>query len=319
MKILVTGAAGFIGSHLVEQLLDEGHDVVGVDAFIDYYPRGVKERNLLAAAAHPNYRFVEADLRDAELDPLVEGMDAIINEAAMAGLVRSWDDLALYASCNVLALGRLIDAALRHRVARFVQISTSSVYGTNAVGDETQPTQPSSPYGVTKLAAEHLIGAHRQVHGLPAIILRYFSIYGPRQRPDMAYHIFTEAMLHGRPITLFGDGGQTRSNTFVTDAVRGTIRALEGGTPGEVYNIGGGEVISLRDAVEIIAAEVGVEPVIERQEPRPGDQRHTAADTSRAAAVFGYQPSVGAREGLRRQVAWHRELQRSGRGGADAA
>jgi nucleoside-diphosphate-sugar epimerase len=318
MKILVTGAAGFIGSHLAEQLLSDGHDVVGVDAFIDYYPRHVKQRNLLAAAEHPNYRFVEADLRDADLDPLVEGADAIINEAAMAGLVRSWEDLPLYASCNLLALGRLIDAALRHRVERFIQISTSSVYGANAVGDETQPTHPSSPYGVTKLAAEHLIDAHRQVHGLPALILRYFSIYGPRQRPDMAYHIFSEAMLHGRPITLFGDGGQTRSNTFVSDAVRGTIRALEGGIPGEVYNIGGGEVISLRDAVEIIAAEVGVEPVIEMREARPGDQRHTAADTSRARDTFGYEPSIGAREGLRRQVAWHREQQHDSRGAAAA-
>ena len=309
MRILVTGAAGFIGSHLVEQLLSDGHEVVGVDAFIDYYPRQVKEANLLAAAAHPNYRFVEADLRDADLDPLVEGTDAIINEAAMAGLVRSWDDLELYVSCNVLGLGRLIDAALRHRVERFVQISTSSVYGTNAVGDETQPTRPSSPYGVTKLAAEHLIDAHRQVHGLPAIVLRYFSIYGPRQRPDMAYHIFSEAMLQGRPITLFGDGEQTRSNTFVTDAVRGTIRALEAGVPGETYNIGGGEIISLRDAVEIIAAEVGVEPVLQIREARRGDQRHTAADTTRARQAFGYEPSVGAREGLRRQVAWHREQQ----------
>lgn len=310
MKILVTGAAGFIGSHLVEQLLQEGHEVVGVDAFIDYYPRTVKERNLLGAAEHPNFRFIEADLRDADLDALVEGVDAIINEAAMAGLVRSWDDLPLYVSCNVLALGRLIEAALRHRVERFVQISTSSVYGTNAVGGEAQPTHPSSPYGVTKLAAEHLVNAHREVHRLPSLILRYFSIYGPRQRPDMAYHIFADAMLHGRPITLFGDGAQTRSNTFVTDAVHGTIRALEGGTPGGVYNIGGGEIISLREAVDLIAAEVGVEPIIETRDARAGDQRHTAADTSRARADFGYEASVGAREGLRRQVAWHRELAR---------
>jgi nucleoside-diphosphate-sugar epimerase len=223
----------------------------------------------------------------------------------MAGLMRSWTDLELYASCNILATNRLIEAARRAGIGRFVLASTSSVYGTEAVGDEDRPLEPSSPYGITKLAAEKLVLAHVALHGFPATIIRYFSIYGPRQRPDMAYHLFIEAMLDRRPITVFGDGEQTRSNTYIDDAVAGTILALERGAVGGIYNIGGGRTISLNDAIALIGEHVGTEPIIERQPARPGDQRHTSADVSRARDALGYAPTVEPRDGLGRQVAWH--------------
>jgi nucleoside-diphosphate-sugar epimerase len=305
MRIVVTGAAGFIGSTLAEALVARGHDVVGIDAFIDYYPRPMKEANLGGLAGAPGFRFGEVDLRTDDIDRWLDGADAIVHEAAMAGLMRSWTDLELYTSCNILATGRLIDAAQRAGVRRFVLASTSSVYGTEAVGDEERPLEPSSPYGITKLAAEKLVLAHVALQGFPATIIRYFSIYGPRQRPDMAYHIFTEAMLDRRPITVFGDGEQTRSNTYIDDAVQGTILALERGAVGGIYNIGGGRRISLNEAIGLIAEHLGVEPIIERRPARPGDQRHTSADVTRARQALGFAPTVEPREGLARQVGWH--------------
>ena len=305
MRIVVTGAAGFIGSTLSEALVAAGHDVVGLDAFIDYYPRPMKEANLAGLADAPSFRFGEVDLRTDDLDPWLDGADAILHEAAMAGLMRSWTDLELYTSCNILATNRLIEAARRARVRRFVLASTSSVYGTEAVGDEDRPLEPSSPYGITKLAAEKLVLAHVALHEFPATIIRYFSIYGPRQRPDMAYHKFIEAMLDRQPITVYGDGEQTRSNTYIDDAVTGTILALERGAMGGIYNIGGGRTISLNEAIALIGEHVGVEPIVEREAARPGDQRHTSADVARARAALGYAPTVEPAEGLARQVAWH--------------
>jgi nucleoside-diphosphate-sugar epimerase len=306
MRILVTGAAGFIGSHLSEALLNEGHEVVGLDAFVETYPRAQKEANLAAAIEHPRFAFHEADLRFADLEPLIDGIDAVVNEAAMAGLVKSWRDIDAYATNNVSGLGRLLEASRNVGVQRFVQISTSSVYGTEAVGDEDRPLRPVSPYGVTKLAAEHLVRCYAEAYGLPAVVLRYFSIYGPRQRPDMAYHIFIEALLNGQPIVVYGDGEQSRSNTYIADCVAGTMRALESAAIGETYNIGGGREITLNEALEILADEVGATPRIERREARTGDQRRTSADIGRAREGFGYEPSVDPKEGLRRQVAWHR-------------
>jgi nucleoside-diphosphate-sugar epimerase len=305
VRIVVTGAAGFIGSTLAEALVAGGHVVVGLDAFIDYYPRPMKEANLAGLAKTPGFRFQELDLRTAELDPWLDGADAVIHEAAMAGLMRSWTDLELYASCNILGTNRLIEAALRNGIGRFVLASTSSVYGTEAVGDEDSRLEPSSPYGITKLAAEKLVLAHAASSGLPGTIIRYFSIYGPRQRPDMAYHRFIEAMFDGQPITVFGDGEQTRSNTYIDDAVAGTLLALERGVVGGIYNIGGGRTVSLNDAIGLIAGHLGVEPRIQREPARPGDQRHTSADIGRARAVLGYAPTIEPAEGLRRQVAWH--------------
>jgi nucleoside-diphosphate-sugar epimerase len=304
MRVLVTGAAGFIGSHLSEALIDAGHEVVGVDAFIPYYPREQKEANLVAVSTREGFAFHEADLRSAPIEPFLDGVNAVVHLAAMPGLVRSWTDFDLYLTCNVSATSRLLDACRARPVDRFIYVSTSSVYGLDAVGDEDIPTRPISPYGVTKLAAEHLVSAYVQTFGFPAAILRYFSIYGPRQRPDMAYQIFTEALSEGRPITVFGDGSQSRSSTFVSDAVAGTIGALGGAEVGAVYNIAGGRRITLNDAIATIADELGVEPVILRGPARGGDQRHTEADTTRARVAFGYRPTVDPEQGLREQVRW---------------
>jgi UDP-glucuronate 4-epimerase len=311
MRVLVTGVAGFVGSHLAEALLEQGHEVVGVDAFIPYYPRSVKEANLAGLRERGRFTWHELDLRTADLAPLLDDRTAVVHLAAMPGLARSWTDVELYTSCNLLATHRLAEAALAAGVPRFLHASTSSVYGTMAVGDETTTPTPISPYGVTKLAAEHLLLAYVHTRGLPATVLRYFSMFGPRQRPDMGYHIFIEAMLDGRPITIFGDGEQSRSNTYIDDCVRGTIQALDGAEVGGIYNIAGGEEVTVNEVIAMLARLLDVSPHLRTEAARPGDQRRTLADTTRAQEAFGYRPMVGAEEGLRAQIAWHVERRRT--------
>lgn len=305
-RVLVTGAGGFVGSHLCEALVARGFDVVGLEGFIDSYGRDVKESNLTALEGHPSFRRVDADLATADLGPVLDGVDTVVNEAAIAGLPRSWADIGSYTRNNIEALQRLLEASRRAGVRRFVQASTSSVYGRVATGDESSPTRPVSPYGVTKLAGEHLAGAYFEDFGLPVVILRYFSIYGPRQRPDMGYHIFIDRMLRDLPLTVFGDGLQSRSNTFVDDCVRATVLALEHARDGEVYNVGGGAALTLNDAIATISELVGVVPRIDHRPERPGDQRHTFADIGKARRELGYDPAVTPRDGLAAQVAWQR-------------
>jgi nucleoside-diphosphate-sugar epimerase len=306
MRVVVTGAAGFIGSHVAEGLVAAGHEVLGIDAFTDYYARSLKEANLAEIERLPAFTFHEIDLRDGDLAPVLRGADVVINEAAMPGL-GGWDTFPGYESCNVAAVHRLVQASRRAGVARLVQISTSSVYGSHAVGDESQPTCPISPYGVTKLAAEHLVMAHVRSCGLPALVLRYFSVYGPRQRPDMAFRIFAARLAQGRPIDVFGDGAQSRSITAVDDCVRGTIAAMGAGRVGQAYNIGGGETVDVDRALAILADELGVTPIVRHHPARPGDQRRTEADCTRARHDFGYEPRVPAEEGLRAEARWVRQ------------
>jgi nucleoside-diphosphate-sugar epimerase len=304
MKCLVTGAAGFIGSHLCERLLRAGHAVVGVDAFIPYYPRAVKEANLAAARAHPLFAFHALDLRRDHLDAVLDGVDVVFHLAAMAGLDRSWTDFDQYQGCNLTATQRLLEGVRRlPRLSRFVYASTSSVYGRFSTGDESLPTRPISPYGVTKLAAENLSRAYAEERGLPVVILRYFSVYGPRQRPDMGYHRFIRALLDGEAVVVHGDGQQVRGNTFISDCVEATVRALEA-IPGEIYNVGGGETASVWDVLRRLEVLTGRKAVVSWKPPRPGDQRCTFADTSKLERHLGWHPQVCLDEGLARQVAW---------------
>lgn len=308
MRCLVTGAAGFIGSHLCERLLTEGHQVVGVDAFIPYYPRSIKENNLIGLLRSDRFQFEQCDLRTDPLDELLEGIDVVFHLAAMAGLPRSWTDFALYESCNIAATQRLAAAAAAcENLNRFVYASTSSVYGRHANGDESMPTRPVSPYGVTKLAAEQLCNAYADEAGLPLIVLRYFSVYGPRQRPDMGYHKFIDALLHDKPITVFGDGLQMRGNTYIDDCINATVATLQAPI-GKCYNVGGGETASVWDILKKLEAIIGRKPRIVEDPARPGDQRHTGADTSGIRRDLQWRPVVGLEQGLKMQVDWQRQL-----------
>lgn len=308
MNCLVTGAAGFIGSHLCEHLLHAGHSVTGLDAFIPYYPRSLKELNLRTALRHPDFTFHEVDLRSEPLDEVLDEVEAVFHLAAVPGLSRSWVDFDLYQSCNITATQRLLEAVRRHGgLRRFVYASTSSVYGRHASGDESLPTRPISPYGVTKLAAENLCRAHAEEFALPLIVLRYFSIYGPRQRPDMGYQRFIHAMLRGQPVTVCGDGLQIRGNTYIDDCCEATMAALEAPV-GEVYNVGGGETANVWEILSKLETILDCRAIVQRDSPRPGDQRFTSADTSRLARHLGWQPRVGLAEGLALQVAWQRSL-----------
>ena len=306
MKCLVTGAAGFIGSHLCERLLKDGHQVVGLDAFVPLYDRALKENNLAALNGQRNFTFAEVDLRIAPLDRWLDGVQVVFHLAAMAGLTRSWSEFDLYESCNVTATQRLVKAAIRQGgLRRLVYASTSSVYGRFASGDETMPTRPISPYGVTKLAAENLCRAYAEEHGLPLVVLRYFSVYGPRQRPDMGYNRFVRACLAGEPITVCGDGLQVRGNTYIDDCVEATVAAA-GALPGETFNVGGGEAVSVWDVIRKLEAIIGVQANIRHEMARRGDQRHTCADTGKLSRHLAWRPRVGIDEGLQRQVQWQK-------------
>ena len=309
MKCVVTGAAGFIGSHLCESLLAAGHEVVGLDAFIPYYPRALKERNLLGLKAHPHGRFLELDLRRDDLSVALSGADVVFHLAAMPGLRQSWLDFDLYTSCNVQATHRLLEAVRQHApgLRRFLYGSTSSVYGRFASGDESLPLAPISPYGVTKLAAEHLCRAYADAHGLPLVVLRYFSVYGPRQRPEMGYYRFIAAMLRNEELVVNGDGQQSRSNTYVADCVEATIAAIAAPV-GEIYNVGGGEEATVWAILERLERLAGRPPRIRREPARTGDQRHTSADTRKLRSHLGWQPRTSLDEGLARQWEWQRSL-----------
>ncbi len=305
---LVTGAAGFLGSHLAEALLDRGHPVTGVDCFTPYYPREYKEANLAGLRSRPGFRFLELDLRAAPLSEATEGAAWIFHQAAQPGVRASWDEgFSDYVGHNLLGTQRLLEAARRSGTARFVFASSSSVYGNVAEGevDENAPLRPLSPYGVTKLASEKLVEVYHREFGLHTVSLRYFTVCGPRQRPDMAFHKVLRALYRGEAFPQYGDGTQERDFTYVADAVRANLLAAERGAGGAVYNIGGGHPIALAEAVRVLEEVSGRKARIERLPRADGDPRRTAADLGRARADLGYEPRVPVREALRREAEWY--------------
>jgi nucleoside-diphosphate-sugar epimerase len=309
MICLVTGAAGFIGSHLCEALLDGGHTVRALDALIPYYPVAVKQRNLARAQADARCRFYRLDLRHDALETAVAGAEVIFHLAAMPGLAESWTNFDGYLTCNVQATQRLLEAVRRSGdgLRRFLFASTSSVYGRFGSGDEALPTRPVSPYGVTKLAAENLCRAHADAFQLPVVILRYFSVYGPRQRPDMGYHRFIQALLRDELVTVYGDGQQVRGNTYVGDCVAATLAAVNAQV-GETYNVGGGEAATVWDILHKLERIGGKKAVVREESARPGDQRYTFADTAKLSQHLGWSARTPLDEGLRRQWEWQRSL-----------
>ena len=307
MKALVTGAAGFIGSHLSGALLDRGAEVVGIDCFTDYYPRPMKEANLDANRSRDGFAFIETSIQQADLAALLEGVTHVFHLAAQAGVRKSWGrDFQVYTSHNVDATQRLLEACVNRPIHRFVYASSSSLYGDNVsipMREDALP-QPVSPYGVTKLAAEQLGYLYHVNHGVPSTALRYFTVYGPRQRPDMAFHRFIRASLDGAPITLYGDGEQTRDFTYVADAVAATIGAGDRGVPGRAYNVGGGSRVSMNQVIEIIGRIAGRPLEVRREAAQKGDMRDTYADTSLARADLGFAPSVSLEQGIEAEYRW---------------
>lgn len=312
MKYLITGVAGFVGSSLADKLLEAGHEVIGIDCFIDYYPRQIKERNLLKAKSYNNFTFIEADILQIDLKKILAGVDVVYHQAAQAGVRASWgQSFSIYTDNNIFATQRLLEAAKDHlpSLKKVVYASSSSVYG----HAETLPTResilpkPVSPYGVSKLAAEHLMVLYTTEFGIPTASLRYFTVYGPRQRPDMAFNRFIKAGLLGEEIAVYGDGEQSRDFTFISDILAANIAAAENKTEQLVFNIGGGSRVTVNQVLSLIEDIIGRKLKVKYHPRAIGDARHTGADTTLAREALNYQPKVSLKEGLAKEAAWLQE------------
>lgn len=320
--VLVTGGAGFIGSHVAELLVSEGWQVRVIDALTENYDPAVKLRNIAGLRMNPSFTFVHDDLTTADLDPLLEGVDAVIHLAAEPGVSKSWGDaFASYVERNVLATQRLLEAIARApQSPRVVYASSSSVYApTSDQMSESARLGPLSPYGVSKLAGECLVGAYSHERALSTVSLRFFSVYGPRQRPDMAIHRFTEALLDGREVTLFGDSIQLRDFTYVGDVARAVVSAVTAQVPsGTILNVAMGSPVPVPEVLRLIEGEVRGEAEVSRRPHRAGDTASTHGDSRAAAAGLGWRPTTDLQLGLKHQVAWHRGLRDIPPVGADA-
>jgi UDP-glucose 4-epimerase len=313
VNCIVTGAAGFIGSHLVETLLNQGKRVIGVDHFNNYYDSALKRKNIAQFEKNSAFKLVESDILDFNWQSLLTETEVIYHQAAQAGVRASWGEgFRAYTERNINATQVLLEAAKdAPQLKRFVYASSSSIYG-NAEAFPTAETacpQPVSPYGITKLAGERLCGLYYQNFGVPTTALRYFTVYGPRQRPDMAFHKFFKAILHDEPITIYGDGQQTRDFTFVSDCIAANLAAAN--VPeavGEVFNIGGGSRVVLTEIIKTMEKIVDRPIHLKFIENAMGDARHTSADTSKAQKILGYQPQVSLAEGLTKEWEWVKSL-----------
>jgi nucleoside-diphosphate-sugar epimerase len=309
MIALVTGAAGFVGSHLCELLLDVGYRVRAVDSFTDYYPRSRKERNLVGVRGRNGFDLIEADLADASPPGLLDGVDMVYHLAGQPGVRPSWGrEFDTYVHHNILATQRLLDGLKEHPPTKLVYASSSSVYGDAEIypTSESVRPQPLSPYGVTKLAAEHLCELYRANFGVPSVSLRLFTVYGPRQRPDMAFGRLIRAAIRGDWFEVYGDGEQSRDFTFVGDVVRAMHDAAMSDWEG-VANVGGGHETSLNQVISLVEEMCGPIRLV-RRPTALGDVRHTGADTRVARAAFGYDPQTTLEEGLVAMVDWERSL-----------
>ena len=309
MRVVVTGAAGFIGSHLSERLLAAGHEVVGIDSFADYYEKSRKEQNLDRSRSNSRFRLEAADLVDADLAPLLDGAAVVYHLAGQPGVRPSWgNQFDRYVRDNVIATQRLLEALKGAPIKRFVFAGSSSVYGDaeRFPTKETALPRPVSPYGVTKLAAEHLTLLYTRNFGIPAVSVRYFTVYGPRQRPDMAFSRFMQAMTAGEDIEVFGDGEQTREFTYVSDAVDGTIKASTADVVGQTFNLGGGSRVTVNKVLATLEEISGLSVRRQNLPAAPGDPRHTGASINLARERLGWEPRVSLHEGLTQQWEWFR-------------
>jgi UDP-glucose 4-epimerase len=314
MKAMVTGAAGFIGSHLCRRLLRQGASVLGVDSFTDFYPRWIKERNLVPLSGDPRFEFHTRDVLDLDLEKILPQVDVLYHLAAQAGVRSSWgENFSVYIQNNIQSTQRLLEAAKGKPLSLFLYASSSSVYGLTPTlpMSETSHLYPLSPYGVTKLAAEQLCFLYHKNYGIPTVSLRFFTVYGPGQRPDMAFHKFFRAIYEDRTLQIFGDGEQTRDFTYVDDIIEACLSASEHGRPGEVYNIGGGHRERLIDLLPVLEQICGKRVKTERVELQKGDVLHTFADIQKARQELGYSPRTDLKKGLREEWEWVKALYQS--------
>jgi len=311
LRAIVTGCAGFIGSHLVDSLLEMGYEVIGIDCFTNYYPRWIKERNLENGLKNERFKLIEKDILELDLGKIVDGLDYLFHIAAQVGVRKSWgDNFKVYVKNNILATQKLLEACKNKNIKKFVFASSSSVYGDVAklpMREDYYP-KPISPYGSSKLACESLCYLYWKNYKVPTVSLRYFTVYGERQRPDMAFHKFIRAILTDKEIEIYGDGTQTRDFTYVGDVIEGTILGAETDAEGEVFNIAAGSRISVNEILEILQKFIGKDARIKYLEIKKGDVKHTHADVSKAKKILGYRPNFRLKDGLEKEVEWIREL-----------
>lgn len=315
MNILVTGAAGFIGSHLCKRLLKEGRHIVAVDAFTDFYSRKLKEYNIRSLLGNPNFELITQDLLDLDLNKILDGIDIVFHFAAQAGVRTSWgSDFSIYTKNNIEGTQRLLEAAKTSSIKKFIYASSSSVYGLSPQLPMTESStlHPYSPYGVTKLAAEHLCHLYYKNYGCPCVSLRFFTVYGPGQRPDMAFHKFFKSIIGNEEITVFGDGQQTRDFTYIDDIIDANLSSIENGRPGETYNLGGGTQRKLADIIPLFEDTSRSKVKIRFDAGQKGDVRHTFADIRKAKKDLRYAPKTKLEEGLEFEWDWIKTLEKEG-------
>jgi UDP-glucose 4-epimerase len=311
MNCLVTGAAGFIGSHLCRRLLKEGYKVIGVDSFTDFYPKRIKEKNIKPLKKDKNFEFIAEDLNELSLKKILKKTDYVFHHAAQAGVRTSWgDNFSIYLKNNIEATQKLLEVAKDFNLKKFIYASSSSVYGNSPdlPMSETSPLYPYSPYGVTKLAAENLCHLYHKNYGVPSISLRFFTVYGPGQRPDMAFHVFFKAIAKDKQIPVYGDGNQTRDFTYIDDIIDANFSSLKKGKAGEIYNIGGGTRKKLKDIFPLLENICQKKVRILRKETQKGDMSHTFADIEKAQKDLCYSPQIKLQDGLKEEWLWTKKL-----------